>query len=105
MTALELLADLRSKGVILTVKGDRLAYDAPAGTMTPDLLATIKAHKPAIVAALTTKPSEHTWREDSHGRLWFPDGIVYAPTITGGWILVKHPTKRMREPGIIEVTP
>ncbi len=45
MTALDVLATLGRAGVVLSVKGDRLAYDAPKGAMTADLLATIKARK------------------------------------------------------------
>ena len=101
---MELLADLRCKGVMLSVKGDRLAYDAPFGTMTADVLTALKTHKPAIVAALAPQPSGCTWWEDRQGRVVFADGMIYAPTITGGWILVKHPTKWMREPGTVEVT-
>jgi len=41
------------------------------------------------------------WHIDEQGRLIIDTGEVYAPTITGGWILVKHPTKRMREPGTV----
>lgn len=34
-TAAKLLTDLRLAGVILTANRDRLAFDAPAGVMTP----------------------------------------------------------------------
>jgi hypothetical protein len=47
-----LLADLRRVGVILTARGDRLSFDAPAGALTPDLRATLIRHKPELLAAL-----------------------------------------------------
>ena len=52
MTALDLLATLNRAGVVLSAKGDRLAYDAPKGAMTADLLATIKARKAEVLAVL-----------------------------------------------------
>ena len=51
-TARTLLADLRRAGVLLTAKGDRLAFDAPAGVMTADVRAALTTHKPEILAVL-----------------------------------------------------
>jgi hypothetical protein len=47
-----LLADLRRVGVALSIKGDRLAFDAPAGTMTPELRALMVTCKPELLAVL-----------------------------------------------------
>jgi len=55
MTALDLLAMLDRAGVVLSAKGDRLAYDAPSGVMTADLVATVKAHKAELLALLDTR--------------------------------------------------
>lgn len=52
MSVTKLLDSLRERGVMLSANGDRLAWEAPAGTMTPDLLAVLKAHKEEILAVL-----------------------------------------------------
>ena len=52
-TAAKLLTDLRRAGVVLSVNGDRLAFDAPAGAMTPAVVATLKARKPELLAVLS----------------------------------------------------
>jgi hypothetical protein len=104
MTGADLVAELRGRGVILSARGERLAYDAPSGVVTAEVLAALKAHKTEILATLSPKPVANTWRRDEHGRLWFSDGTVYAPTAAGGWVLVKHPTRQMQAPGTVEVT-
>ncbi len=50
--AAELLADLRRAGVNLSAKGERLAFDAPAGVVTPELRATLQARKAELLAAV-----------------------------------------------------
>lgn len=52
MTAADLVLDLKARGVRLTAEGNRLQYDAPAGVMTPDLLARLKACKSELLATL-----------------------------------------------------
>jgi hypothetical protein len=52
MTALTLLADLQARGVLLSAEDDRLSFDAPAGVMTPDVKAALKARKPELLAIL-----------------------------------------------------
>ena len=44
MTALELLADLRRRGVMLRAEGDRLCGDAPKGILTPKDRAALAEH-------------------------------------------------------------
>ena len=56
MNAPELLAELNGRGVRLTSHGDRLAYDAPAGVMTPDLAERVKACKAELLAILAGSP-------------------------------------------------
>ena len=68
MTPLELLADLDAQGVRLTAHGDRLAFDAPSGVVTPDLRGLLKAHKPELLAILAApvapeRPETHADRE------------------------------------------
>ncbi len=62
MTALDLLADLRARGVHLDVAGDQLRCRADAGVLTPALAVTIKTHKPALLAQLQEEETAITWR-------------------------------------------
>ncbi|MCC7409241.1 MAG: hypothetical protein IT442_14340 [Phycisphaeraceae bacterium] len=57
MTAYALLNDLRQRGVVLTAKDDRLAYDAPRGVLTADLRALLVGLKPALLAILRGDPT------------------------------------------------
>jgi hypothetical protein len=52
MTALALLETLRASDVRLSPKGDRLAFDAPAGVMTAELRALVANHKAEVLAVL-----------------------------------------------------
>ena len=54
MTAPAVLADLAHRGVIVRRADDptHLTVDAPAGTLTAADVATIRAHKPALLALL-----------------------------------------------------
>jgi hypothetical protein len=49
MTLSELRELLDRLGIVLSVRGDRLHYQAPHGTMTPDLRATLAEHKAALL--------------------------------------------------------
>lgn len=51
-TGRKMLTDLRRAGVLLSANGDRLTFDAPAGAMTPDLRAMLKAGKAELLAVL-----------------------------------------------------
>ena len=53
MTAPELLADLHCRGAVIRLVGDdRLRIEAPRGALTPDLHATLKAHKRQVIEEL-----------------------------------------------------
>jgi hypothetical protein len=49
MSATSLLADLRQRGVFLFRRGDELRWRAPKGTITPELLEWLRAHKQEIL--------------------------------------------------------
>ena len=55
-----LLAELRQAGVVLAVNGDRLHYSAPLGVMTPEFLAAVKKHKPALLRLLVEREAAPT---------------------------------------------
>ena len=50
MTPGELVTALTARGVVLTVKADRLAVNAPLGALTDELRAELKRHKTALIA-------------------------------------------------------
>lgn len=52
MTPSELLADLTSRGVILTRNGDKLRVQAPPGVVTVELRAELARYKLALLALL-----------------------------------------------------
>src|SRR5262245_44232520 len=54
MTAQSILRDLAPHGVILTATGDRLDVDGPGEVLTDELLATLRAHKAALLELLTS---------------------------------------------------
>ena len=54
MSILELLERVRRSGILLTVQGDKLRYEAPVGHMTQDLRAALIASKPIILGILQT---------------------------------------------------
>jgi hypothetical protein len=51
MTAPELLADLRARGIRVRVVGDRLRL-APLEVLTPELLEVVRQHKPELLRLL-----------------------------------------------------
>ena len=52
MTATELLTTCRQVGIRLEARGDRLRYEAPAGSLTPELRATLTEHKAELLSLL-----------------------------------------------------
>ncbi len=51
---MKLLTELHESGVILSVDGDELQVDAPAGVLTPKMRAAISEHKAELMGALRT---------------------------------------------------
>ena len=56
MSANELLGRLAGLDIRLGVNGDKLRYDAPAGVLTPALLAAMREHKVALLHLLRVMP-------------------------------------------------
>jgi len=71
VTASELLADLRARGVVVEARGDRLRLDAPAGVLTDELRDVVRAHKPRLLALLAPPPARPVgapvWPFDEQG--------------------------------------
>ena len=53
MTALAILTEARDQGIKVTVDGDKLILE---GDITPEMVATFKANKPAIMKVLAAVP-------------------------------------------------
>ncbi len=53
MTAAEVLTTCREAGIRLEAAGDRLRYEAPSGTLTPELRDTLTRHKAELLSLLT----------------------------------------------------
>ncbi len=54
MNPSEIIAEVAKLGVVLRVEGTNLVHRGPRGALRPELIAKLKAHKPAIVAELTS---------------------------------------------------
>ena len=54
MTVDDLLTELSRLSVKITINGDRLHIDAPAGVLTPQLRAALAEHKPLLLQRLTS---------------------------------------------------
>lgn len=48
----QLLTITQEKGIILKAQGSQLAFKAPRGSMTPELVESLKRHKPEIIKIL-----------------------------------------------------
>jgi len=55
VTTDSLLADLRGRGVVLSVNAGELRYRAPRGALTDELRALVRIHKLEILAALVAE--------------------------------------------------
>src|ERR1700743_1072647 len=89
---IQMLSDLRSRGVVLSVEGGRLQCNAPKGVITPEIRDELSRHKQEILNLLTasTENLNHESGSDasefllssSQRRLWFiqkmdPENPVY----------------------------
>ena len=100
---IELLSDLRTLGVLLSLDGERLICNAPKGVVTPEIKKVLADRKPEILAFLRESASSEASSDKSgplvdlplsrsQQRLWFmaqlyPDNPVYnivmASRLTG----------------------
>jgi len=86
VTALDLLADLRARGVLLSTYSDRLHVDAPRGVLTDSDRALLAEHKMELLAALAGHVAEGdaVYLLDVAGQThnlepWTIDAIVDSP--------------------------
>jgi len=55
MSPEQLLTITRKKGIVLKTQRDQLSFKAPCGSMTPELVESLKQHKPEIIKILSRK--------------------------------------------------
>jgi len=58
MTPIDLLAELERLNVKVSLAGDKLRLEAPAGVLTPELKEALRQHKAALIALLSGRPVE-----------------------------------------------
>ena len=82
--ATALLDRLSKTDVFVTVEGDRLLLDGPDSVLTDDLVAEVREHKPALLAALAARPTPPSVENgcESHD--------VSAEAVAGRWAEVQR---------------
>src|SRR4030081_409080 len=84
MTAHDLLAQLRQKGVEVKTSGDdRLVIDAPKGTVTEELRSALSAHKAELLQILNAEESAPAAALEVSEAVAEPDPVWAAPSIQG----------------------
>lgn len=58
MTASQILSITREKGIELKAQGDQLAYKAPIGALSKELIEQLRDHKAELLNLLTREKSE-----------------------------------------------
>lgn len=103
MSPAALLADLRSRGIVLIPAGDALRCRAPRGVVTPDLAQLIREHKPALLALLLedaetsadllAMPLDVFAREGRPLEIrvpWWPTTLWFAPGVADAEALTRE---------------
>ncbi|MFL9458796.1 condensation domain-containing protein [Tolypothrix bouteillei VB521301_2] len=87
MNLTDLLENLSAKNVELWIEGDKLRYRGPENALSPELLASIKQHKPEILRLLShSSDGEASYSlSDGQKALWFlyelaPESSAYNIT-------------------------
>ncbi len=81
MTVAALVEELRALGATVEAAGDRLVVDAPAGTLTPPLLAQLRKQKRLILARLAAEDAAIAWRVEAM-RARHPHPWRFLPFLT-----------------------
>ena len=67
MTASVLLDELRGLGVVLSLQGDRIAFDAPSGALNDDLLARLRAGRDGLLKILSPESQKNPTERQAQG--------------------------------------
>ena len=79
MSALVLMRDLQTAGVVLQARDGRLHVDAPAGIVTPQMRDSLARHKAELLAILAADPAEYeNWAPLDAPVAWvdMPDAVT-----------------------------
>lgn len=88
MIAIEVLADLRHRGVELFVEDGTLRYRAPRGMLTPELREILSAHKTELVALLQGGEPRHMTPADCFELLMEMHASIRAAYLAGALSLL-----------------
>lgn len=78
-----LLTELRARGAVLSVRGDRIRVEAPPEVVTPELRAALVEHKPALLRLLSDTDRPGTPPPPAAFR--FADSVMVFGDICAGW--------------------
>ena len=96
MQAHAYIESFAARGVILWREGDSLKFRAPAGVLTPAVLARLKQAKPKILPVLPSSPENHIQTTSIGGDFIFW-GKLYAkdPHLIDSFWSVEEITRRL----------
>ena len=77
-SAPKIVAGLEKAGVVLSLDGTAIAFDAPAGVMTEERLYDVRANKTAFRLLLELRVGQEWLTRQHHG--WFAGNRHAAPT-------------------------
>jgi hypothetical protein len=85
MTAADILATFRQRGIELSVANGKLRYRAPNGALDDDLRRVAADHRAALLA-LVSAPSVPAWDADvAHTELWKAFAVLDA-ALSATWL-------------------
>lgn len=92
------IASLKALGVLVEIDGDELLIDAPAGVLTADLVALIRASKAALLGELRQRACDPP--ATTHGTGTDTRGNPLAPLVRCGGCANFQPNRDNPEAGI-----
>ncbi len=97
MTAVELLSDLRARGVRVEVNGDRLRIDAPRGALNQETKESLARHKAELLALLNRDgfiEAKQEYHQAVHHRGFLvSENIGPCPHCLKPLLVLSHPEK------------
>lgn len=90
MNAVAILEEAEKRGIVLEAQGDRLRFQAPRGTLTPEFREALAQHKDEILTALRLRKPEN-----AYGLCPGPEkcGGCYSVGVVDGKERFLHPPK------------
>ena len=95
MTAVELITELRERGVLIETNGERLRIDAPKGTVTPELREALVLHKAEVLVLLDSSQLAETARciqaDFRHRGVLVSENVGPCPHCQKPLLIYSHP--------------